>query len=349
MSRTACAKAHASFARIPKVETLKHRLEQDGPAPNYYELLELACFTDDRDCILAAVRRATRLLHQYQNHKDSTTVQRARKLQLLCATAAHTFSHANKWQAYDIELMTCLRDEFQSQASTSNLYDWLLDARRIAPHRVDDVAEFITGSVNAPSESATSGHESQTAHGSGSPGDALQNPLNHDVEMAGSLTVPATSPTPQWQQPTSGLSMQALRIPSRESDRPAPGACAPPPVPVRTVSSPNHPSSAMTFRGTDHLAEPLVNGQAPAQPESFEEMFSSLGALTTSVWDRLRPNLVLWCVTGSIFAVTMIGILFLVVTGFRRDVRRHELHPSHSKKITLIDDDLPLSIQRNLI
>lgn len=144
--------------------TLKSRLEQEDPPGNYYELLEVACFSDELDSILASVRSATKFLHQYQNHKNSTVVQRARSLQLLCATAAHTFSDAEKWRAYNAELMASFRDEFRKQGSNVNLKDWLRDTCHVVSHRVDEVADFVRSSPIQQTVSTAFSHETQPDH-----------------------------------------------------------------------------------------------------------------------------------------------------------------------------------------
>jgi serine/threonine protein kinase len=128
------------------VEKLKTWLEKQQNPDSYYELLGYPCFSGDRDELLTAVRAATRFLHPYQNHKTPAVVRRARSLQLLCATAGHTFSDDDKWRAYDSQLTERLRDEYLAKAPESDVRKWLRDVGNVAPNRIDDVALFIVKS-----------------------------------------------------------------------------------------------------------------------------------------------------------------------------------------------------------
>lgn len=146
----------------PVVETLKGRLESETPPGNFYELLDLAWFTNERELVLSAVRRATRFLHQYQNHKNPDIVQRARNLQLLCATAGHTFSDDQKWSAYDSALMTSLCDEFQASNSSVDPAIWLRERCQIVTHRIDEVVNFVRSSASRRSAPTKTGGDTHS-------------------------------------------------------------------------------------------------------------------------------------------------------------------------------------------
>ena len=145
------------------MEKLKSWLDQPDNPGSYYELLGYPCFFDDRETLLAAVRAATKFLHQYQNHKTESVVRRARGFQLQCATAGHTFSDDIKWQAYNTELMNRLRDEYLAHARQSDVRQWLRDVRPVAPGRIDEVARFISMSAETRPVSAIAATSPQRA------------------------------------------------------------------------------------------------------------------------------------------------------------------------------------------
>ena len=126
------------------MEKLKNWLEKGSLPGDHYELLGLAQFTDDTESVVAAVRKTTKFLHQYQNHKNASFVQHARKLQLLCATAGHTFADVEKWRFYDDGLMKRLSDEFCERKPPVDPRTWLCESQNIASHRLDEVTQFIS-------------------------------------------------------------------------------------------------------------------------------------------------------------------------------------------------------------
>ena len=127
-----------------EVEKHKSWLERGDNPGSFYELLDFPCFADDRNALLSEVRAATKYYHQHQNHKTPAVVQRARSLQLLCASASHTVSDDEKWRAYDLKLMTRLQDEFLALKTPPEIRDWLREHGRVAPHRIEDLVRFVT-------------------------------------------------------------------------------------------------------------------------------------------------------------------------------------------------------------
>lgn len=179
------------------MEKLKTWLEKQQNPDSYYELLGYPCFSRDRDELLMAVRTATRFLHPYQNHKTSAVVRRARSLQLLCATAGHTFSDDDRWHAYDSQLMERLRDEYLAKAPESDVRKWLRDVGNVAPHRIDEVALFI---VKSPATCQSTGDSLTTQYQPPSNGSSVQKPSS--VQQSSSVR-PASTDSPETGLPQS--------------------------------------------------------------------------------------------------------------------------------------------------
>ena len=139
-----------------EVEKYKTWLEREHKPDSFYELLGVPHFTDDRDVLLSEVRTATKYFHQHQNHKNPELVRRARSLQLLCASASHTFSDDDKWRAYDLELMGRLRDELLALTPRPDVRAWIREHGHVAEHRIENVVRFISAhSAGSPDFTAS--------------------------------------------------------------------------------------------------------------------------------------------------------------------------------------------------
>ena len=153
------------------MDHLKTWLDRDEPPSNYYQLLGEPCLSAQRERLLKAVRTATKFLHLRQNHKQSHVVQRARRLQLLCGMAEHTFSDAKEWARYDGQLLNDLRDQFGEQTATAELRQslgdvqkWLQEVHGVAAERLDEVAHFVTQSESASHGADSTAPETSTTH-----------------------------------------------------------------------------------------------------------------------------------------------------------------------------------------
>jgi len=143
------------------VDHLKTWLEHDLIPRTFYELLGMPCLSDQRDALLSNIKSATRFLHQYQHHNDKQMVERARRLQLMCARAAYTFSDDAAWQAYDADVLKMIRDEClvvypidSLQRRSADVRIWLRDIQRIAENRIDEVLNSVTR-TNTATEAKT--------------------------------------------------------------------------------------------------------------------------------------------------------------------------------------------------
>jgi hypothetical protein len=130
---------------------MKTWLEHELIPRTFYELLSVPCLSDRQDELLSAIKSATKFLHQYQNHNDKRLVERARRLQLMCARAAYTFSDDDAWQSYDNEILKRIREECLAiyPAETfhrrrADVRIWLRDIQGIASHRIDEVLELLS-------------------------------------------------------------------------------------------------------------------------------------------------------------------------------------------------------------
>jgi hypothetical protein len=132
------------------VDHIKIWIEHEQAPNSFYELLGVPCLSDDRGKLVSLTKSVTRFLHQYQNHKNKQIVERARRLQLLCARAAYTFSSNLEWNLYDREVLNRMREEYRQAYPDAGLHRpspdvrvWLRDKQNVASHRIDEVLNSI--------------------------------------------------------------------------------------------------------------------------------------------------------------------------------------------------------------
>ncbi len=140
-------------------DRLRRWIESEQMPADFYELLGLSRLESNQASIETAVHAAYRIIHPYQNHRDSQRAQRARQLQMLLGDVCNTISDPAKWRQYDEHLIEDLCEQYACNNGRdvhawkrAGLRRWLSAVKNVHPDRVNDLVQDFLATAGGTAE-----------------------------------------------------------------------------------------------------------------------------------------------------------------------------------------------------